>query len=388
MPNSVERVARVMAGIPSSNASLYREIRFLVGDPAAMVELPIGGGTQRMLILRDIEMGRAARHARVDRVHCPVDFTPSDGLSGDRETATAQAVAECLRRNDVTHVVADRSLPLIYVHQLQQAGIWVECDPEWGVLERRSKDAQEIVWLREAQATTEGAIEMACRMVARSTAAADGSLQYDGAPLTSERIRAAVSVWLLERGYTNSPSIIAGGPEGADCHNLGQGTLRTGTPVIIDIFPRCDATRYHGDCTRTVVHGDVPDEVLQMHAAVVAAKQMATRACRAGATGEHVHEATAAEMTSRGYHMGRPPGDASKDYCGMPHGTGHGIGLDVHEPPLLDRSGPVLVVGDALTIEPGLYCDAIGGVRVEDMVIVTADGCTNLNQLPEGLDWT
>jgi Xaa-Pro aminopeptidase len=71
----------------------------------------------------------------------------------------------------------------------------------------------------------------------------------------------------------------------------------------------------------------------------------------------------------------------------MVHGTGHGVGLDVHEPPLLDFGGPKLVVGDALTIEPGLYCKAIGGVRVEDMVIVTADGCENLNTLPEGLEW-
>ena len=85
--------------------------------------------------------------------------------------------------------------------------------------------------------------------------------------------------------------------------------------------------------------------------------------------------------------MGLPPADSPPSYCGMTHGTGHGIGLDVHEPPLLDRGGPVLVEGDALTIEPGLYCAEVGGVRVEDMVIVTRDGCINLNQLPEGLDW-
>jgi Xaa-Pro aminopeptidase len=86
--------------------------------------------------------------------------------------------------------------------------------------------------------------------------------------------------------------------------------------------------------------------------------------------------------------MGLPDDEAPDSYCAMTHGTGHGIGLDVHEPPLLDRAGPELVVGDALTIEPGLYSRAVGGVRVEDMVIVTDTGCENLNKLHEGLDWS
>ena len=71
----------------------------------------------------------------------------------------------------------------------------------------------------------------------------------------------------------------------------------------------------------------------------------------------------------------------------MTHGTGHAVGLEVHEPPLLDFGGPELLLGDCLTIEPGLYCRAIGGVRVEDMIILTEDGCQNLNSLYTGLDW-
>ena len=85
--------------------------------------------------------------------------------------------------------------------------------------------------------------------------------------------------------------------------------------------------------------------------------------------------------------MGLPPADAGDDYLGMVHGTGHGVGLEVHEPPLLDKGGPELVVGDILTIEPGLYSKTIGGVRVEDMVVVTETGCDNFNKLPEHLDW-
>ncbi len=379
--------ARVLAGIPAINCTFYWRVRFLVGDPAALIEFPGDGKTESLFILRDIEMERARRHARADQVHCPADFAPEGGLSGDRETATAQAVAECLRRRGVRRAIADRTLPLLFAHEMQKAGIAVECDPEWGVLQRRCKDEQEIQWLQESQQATEAAMQMACETVCRAKARTDGVLLVDGQPLTSERLRAAVDVFLLQRGYTNPTSIIAGGPPGADCHDLGSGVLRTEQPVIIDIFPRNRTTLYYGDCTRTAVHGQISDELRRMHAAVIAAKAAAITACRAGVTGEAVHEATKTAITAQGYAVGLPGPDAPNAYCAITHGTGHGIGLDVHEPPLLDHGGPELVMGDAVTVEPGLYCKAIGGVRVEDMVIVTRDGCRNLNRLPEGLAW-
>jgi Xaa-Pro aminopeptidase len=147
-------------------------------------------------------------------------------------------------------------------------------------------------------------------------------------------------------------------------------------------------SKYNGDCTRTMVHGMVSEELQSMHTAVAAAKQAAINVTRAGVTGEAVHEATTAAMLEQGFQMGLPPEDAPDNYCAMSLGTGHGVGLEVHEPPLLDRGGPELVVGDCLTIEPGLYSRAIGGIRLEDMVIVQENGCVNLNKLPEGLDWT
>ena len=382
------RTALLRAGIAATNASLYHKMRFSVGDPAAIIELPADGGpAQATLIIRDIEMDRARQHARADRVFCPADFAPAGGLSGDREIATAQSVAEFLRREGVTQVIADRSLPLIFAHEIRQAGIPIECDTEMGVLDRRAKDEQEIAWLREAQGVTEDAMRMACEMVAHADAGADGVLVQDGAPLTAERVREAIDVFLLGKGYTNPPSIVAPGPEGGDCHNIGSGVLRTGEPVIIDIFPKCRETLYNGDCTRTVVHGEIPEEMVKMHAIVVEAKAAAIGAVKRGVTGEQVHAATAQVITAHGYPMGLPPDDAPDSYCGMVHGTGHGVGLDVHEPPLLDKGGPALVAGDILTVEPGLYSKVIGGVRVEDMVVVTESGCDNFDTLPEGLGW-
>lgn len=391
MPTSLnESTAIVFAGAPAHNDALYHRARFLCGDPTVWIDLhTAGGGRERLLILRDIEMDRAKKQARADRVACPRDFAPASGLSGDRETATAQAAAEALKRAGVTKVIADRSLPFIYAHLMREAGIEVTCDLNLGVADRRSKDAQELAALREAQTATEDAMRLACETIAKASARADGVLLYggDGEVLTSERVRSLVDVYLLERGYLNAEAIIAGGPQGADCHDRGSGELRTGQPVIVDIFPRSRATRYWGDCTRTVVHGKIPEELARMHAAVLEAKAAAIAAIKAGVTGEQVHVATAAVMAKRGYPMGLPPAGASASYCGMVHGTGHGVGLDVHEPPLLDKGGPVLVVGDVLTVEPGLYSQAIGGVRVEDMVAVTETGCENFNRLPQGLTW-
>lgn len=386
--------ATLIAGIPATNRSLYHRIRFLAGDPAASIDLPSdhSGLPGRTLIIRDIEMDRAREHAKVDRVICPADYAPEGGLSGDREIATAQATAEFLRRAGVSRVVSDRSLPLVFAEMIRRAGLKLECDLDLGVLDRRAKDAQEVELLREAQSVTEGAMRMACELVARAEAGSDGVLMHDGDTLTAERVMSAIDIWLLERGYANPGSIVAPGPIGADCHERGHGPIKTGQPVIIDIFPQNKRTLYNGDCTRVVVHGDIPDEVAKMHDAVVRAKKAAIDATRAGVTGEAVHRAGIEVIQSSGYAVGLPDkhGEAGKDpsFCSMVHGTGHGIGLDVHEPPLLDMKGPELVVGDALTIEPGLYCAAIGGIRIEDMVVVTETGCENLNTLPEELDWS
>lgn len=374
-----------MAGVPALNASLYRRIRFLVGDPVALIEVPLAGRWRSTLLLRDIEMERAKQHARVDSVFCPENFEPSTGLSGDRETATAQAMVEFLKRSAISECCGDRTLPLIFVELARQAGITVHCDMLWGVHERRQKDEQEIGWLREAQAATESVMERACLEVLNAEANRKGELlDREGGLLTSEVLRARIDRWLIEMGYSSPGSIVASGPIAADCHHHGTGPIRTGDPVIIDIFPRHKTTLYNGDCTRTVVHGEISDLVDRMHRAVVAAKSAAEAVIRPGVTGEEVHRATIGELEANGFGAGSLD-TAADDEPRMTHGTGHGIGLEVHEPPLLAKSGPELVFGDALTVEPGLYCRAVGGIRVEDLVIVTQDGHENLNKLPQDL---
>ncbi|MDP6987030.1 MAG: M24 family metallopeptidase [Phycisphaerales bacterium] len=375
----------LLAGIPSANDTLYHAIRFSAGDPAALID----DGRERLLIIRDIEMDRAKAHAQVDRVVCPADFTPEGGLSGDRETATAQATAEAIRQSGATSIRSDRTLPLSFLSAVLSAGIEVEYDADLGIGDRRSKDEEELDALRASQAVTQAAIAMACETIAGATADSDGMLQLDGDVLTSERVRRMIDVFLLDCDHDNPSSIVAGGPQGGDCHNIGHGALRTGEPIIIDVFPRSKVTKYNGDCTRMVVHGEVQPTVERMHAAVLAAKQAGEAIARIGITGQAVHEATIAEIASHGFEIGLPEEDADPGRIAMVHGTGHGVGLAVHEPPLLDMGGPPLVCCDVVTIEPGLYSPAIGGLRLEDMVVVTDEKCEDLGTgLQLGLDWT
>tara|TARA_B100000700_G_scaffold110917_1_gene124931 strand:- start:805 stop:1962 length:1158 start_codon:yes stop_codon:yes gene_type:complete len=379
--------ATVLAGIPKSNYSLYHKIRFLVGDPTALIRIEGGEDDHSMFIVRDIEMQRARQHARADRISCPADHAPQGGLSGDRETATAEATAEYLTRQAVTSITTDRSLPYIFAYHIQQRGISIQYDPQLGILERRQKDADEAAWLQESQRVTEQAMRMACELIANADVNDDGLLIHQNEVLTSERVRSAIDVFLLERDYFNPKSIVACGPTGADCHDYGTGPLSTEQPVIVDIFPRNRKTLYYGDCTRTVVHGQASDDLVRMHMAVCEANAAGCAAARPGVTGEFVHEATIQVILENGYQTGLPSDDEPDSFCSMTHGTGHAVGLEVHEPPLLDFGGPELLLGDCLTIEPGLYCRALGGVRVEDMIILTEDGCRNLNTLYTGLDW-
>ena len=384
----MNNTALLLAGIPAVQKNLYHRIQFMVGDPVGWIQFPKqseANGT--LLICRDIEMDRAKKHSTAQKVACPADFTPDSGLSGDRETATAQAIAECLCRQNIKSVTSDRTLSLIYINALKERGINVEYNPDMGVLERRAKSPLELEALQKAQEATESVMIKACQLVSKGQARADGTLELEGIPLTSEVIRTRIDRWLLDMGYDNPGSIVACGPDAADCHFFGAGPLRTETPIIIDIFPKNKTSQYNGDCTRTVVHGKVPSEIEKAYNTVVQAKLAGMQVTKAGVTGESVHRATIEVIHAQGYETGLPTESSPKSRCAMVHGTGHGVGLEVHEPPLLDFKGPELVVGDVVTIEPGLYSPAWGGVRSEDMVAVESDGYKNFNKLPDTLTW-
>lgn len=374
-------MTRLFAGIAEKNATLFRRLRVPLGDPAAWIETENGS----VAITRDLEMDRVRKQSAATTVTCPAELAPAGGLSADRETAVAEAVAEWFRRAGTARVQVDRTLPYIYAHHLLDAGITLEFNPDLGVHDRRIKSGAEIDALAAAQKVTESVMREICESIAACSANANGTLSLQGELLTSERVRAMAATAFLQHGFSmGHGAIVATVPEVADCHHPGSGPLKTGSPVVVDLFPRDDATRFWGDCTRTVVHGIPTDDVVAMHRAVVEAKRAATAALRPGVTAASVHEAAESVLKQHGFASSR--GTVS-DEATIQHGTGHGIGLDVHEPILLDSGGGEIFAGEVFTIEPGLYGRRTGGVRVEDMLVVTSDGSRNLNQLPEHLDW-
>jgi len=375
--------ARILAGVPDLNRSLFHATRFATGDPCALIT--IDGATTALV--RDIDMPRARNAIEAQHFVTNNDLAPASGLSGDRMTATAQAAAECLKRAGASRVTTDRTLPYIFAHYIQQSGIEIDYDPDLGVMNRRAKDEREVEAMRDAQKMTEDAMSMALETIASASIGAGGVLMHEGEALTTERLDAEIDIYLLKRGYTTPGNIVSGGKHGADCHSRGAGKLRTSEPIIIDIFPQSKETRYCGDCTRTIVHGEIPDEIARMHKAVEEALRAGIKATRAGVAGEEVYKASIEVIERHGWKRALPPENPDPDFCSMQHGLGHGVGLEVHEPPLLDLGGPELVLGDALTIEPGLYHATFGGVRIEDLVIARDAGCENLNALPYGLSW-
>ena len=382
------RLATVFAGQADRNANLFRRIGLPLGDPVGWVELP-GGEVVR--IVRDLEMDRVRANAEKQsggsvRVHCPADFTPEGSeLSSDRETAVAQSVAEFCRRENITHVRGDRTLPLSYAWQLAQVGISIVYDDQLGVIDRRMKTESEIDALTHAQHVTEQVMFDVCHRIATATVDEEGQLMQDTDLLTSERLVNYAMRAFMERGFTMGHSaIVASAPHSADCHHAGTGPLKTGMPIIVDLFPRDELSRYNGDCTRTVVHGTPSDEVVRMHAAVIEAKEAAEAELFPGRTAESVHQASEKTLIAAGYKVHR--GELT-DEPSIQHGTGHGIGLEIHEEILLDNGGGPMLEGEVFTVEPGLYGRNTGGVRVEDMLVVTKDGPRNLNKLPSGLNW-
>ena len=373
--------AIAFAGIADKNPSLYRRLRVALGDPAAWFQV----GDLRIALVRDIERERVTQFAIADRVVCPPDFAPPEGFDADRETATAQALAIALKNHGVKLVYVDRTFPMIYSHHLSEAGLQLRYDPLLGVLDRRIKSNEEIEMLAKAQSVTESVMEEICGLIARSRPDADGFLQDNGEPLTSDRVRDIAAESFMRRGYSMAHgAIVATTPQVADCHHAGDGPLSTDQPIVVDLFPRDEASRYWGDCTRTVVNGHPTDEVVAMHDAVCRAKKAAIERLVAGQTAASVHQAVINTLTSSGYIVSR---GKTTDEPSIQHGTGHGIGLEVHEPILLDDGGGELLANEVFTVEPGLYGRLWGGVRVEDMLVVGTGRARNLNRLHEGLDW-
>jgi Xaa-Pro aminopeptidase len=280
------------------------------------------------------------------------------------------------RELGLTSAVVPHTFPLELGDFLRTHGVDVRPDREFFVARRRVKNAQELEGIRRAQRACEAGMDAARDLLRR--AGRNGTLMLDGEALTCERIKVAIDGVFSEHGVAAEESIVSHGAQTAIGHDMGSGPISAGEPIILDLFPRDRETGCHADMTRTFVVGEPPGEIVEYQRLVKEALERSTAMIRTGVEGSDLNRLVCEHFQEHGYPtlLSKQPGEVLAD--GFFHGLGHGVGLEVHEPPRLSRNGEALVPGDVVTVEPGLYRNGYGGVRLEDLVLVTEDGAENL----------
>jgi Xaa-Pro aminopeptidase len=337
-----------------------------------------------LLVVPRLELERAQLEARAARVADRGEFDWTERQ--DPLQSWGELAVRLLRDRGAAGAVSSPRLFAALYRTLTAAGLDVELDQRLFLEERRRKSDLEAAAIRAAQRAAEAACVEVIRSLAAASPGADGTLELEGRPLTSEMLMARAQFVLNEHGHSTPAMIIAGSPDCALAHFRGAGPIKSGAPVIIDVFPRGNASRFHGDLTRTVVPGKIPDTFRRMHDASVAALEAAIAELRAGADGREVHRTACRVLVEHGYGTVTTGFEGNPEGPRMTHSTGHGVGLEVHEAPQLRDLEYPLAEGDVVTVEPGLYQVGLGGVRVEDTGMVTADGFDDFTTLPRSLD--
>lgn len=360
-----------------TGADLRYATRFVVPDPVFWFR----HGGKSHLVVNPLELGRARAHARVDVV---VDQAAERERLAKRlgRTPTAlETLAAILRRRRVRSVVVPERFPVATADFLRTAGIRVTVRAGLFFPERAVKRADEVAAIRTAQAATEAGVAKGVAAL-RASRPRGGFLSHNGERVTSEYLRWIVEAEMLRHGCLGQHTIVASGDQCVDPHDVGSGPIRPNTTIIFDVFPRHVATGYYADMSRTVVRGKASKRVRALYDAVLAGQQYAFDRVRAGAKGREIHEGIQALFASMGHVTGPKDGKMQ----GFFHGTGHSLGLEIHEPPGIGARDETLPEGAVVTVEPGLYYAGVGGVRLEDMVLVKKDGCENLTLFPKELE--
>jgi Xaa-Pro aminopeptidase len=331
---------------------------FLCPDPFVLLEVKRGSV---ILGVSPMEEGRALKEARNGEVI---------SLPMRRGRTLPQVLAGFLREHGAPTVRVLPSFPLGLARELINEGIDLEVDGKTLAARRRKKSKSQIQSIEGVQRACEQTMT-AVRTLLAGCPVRNGVLRYEALPLTAGRLRSFIEVFLLERGFETAETIAAPGPSGAHPHWRGEGPIRAGVPIVVDIFPRSRESRYHSDMSRTFVVGRASAALKEMHRTVCEAQDTAFNILRCGVPLSKVHDAVCKLLEERGYGV---PRKGRLPRRGLLHGTGHGLGLDVHEPPAVSVSPDVFEPGDVVTIEPGLYDRRVGGVRIEDVAACMPDG--------------
>jgi Xaa-Pro aminopeptidase len=355
---------------------LRHEVPLTVPDPIYYAE--VDGG--RHVAAHSMEL---TRMEDLDlTLHTLEEFNIDELIRSGRppsELIRELAVRVC-RGLGVTNAVVPFWFPLDIADHLRANGVELRSDRDFFNQRRRAKTPPELEGIRRAQSAAEAGMETARELLRRAEPNGAG-LILDGELLTVERLKAAMDQTFVEHGCASEDFIVAPGPQGAVGHEMGSGPIGVNEPLVIDIWPRDRSSACFADMTRTFVVGDPPPEIAEWHGLVREALDRCIEAIKPGVTGRAIHDVACDVFEAHGQPTTRTkePGKPQRD--GFFHGLGHGVGLEVHEEPGLGMVGPKeLVTGDVVTVEPGLYRQGFGGVRLEDLVLVTEDGAENLTR--------
>jgi Xaa-Pro aminopeptidase len=355
----------------SKDANLYYLTSFLAEDPFLFLRT----GEQSVLIISSMEKARALRSSGVDRVLTREDFQ-KDSSETEVDRATPNMIASVLRGCGIKRLGVNADFPIGLADELRRTGY--DITPISGSIERlRSiKTAGELKLMAQVQRASEKALASAIAILTHSKIR-DNALRYKGQVLTSELLKSAIGRSLIDDACTPQDVIASSGEDSALPHLTGSGPVKANSTIVFDVFPQSVTSRYHADMSRTVLRGDARPELFDMYSAVQEAQNLAFKMLRPGMSGVEVHLAVADHFEQSGFQTNLDNGR------GFIHSTGHGLGLEVHELPFLSKRGGILEKGNVVTVEPGLYYPSIGGVRLEDVAVITHNGNRNITQFPK-----
>ena len=362
--------------------AMRHEIPLAVPDPFLYVE----HDGRRLVVITSFERERLKAVAPDIEALPPEQFGVDELLRGG--TPPVQAMLEvytrALKEIGVSSADVPAQFPLELADHLRANGVEISVARDLFEDRRRSKNASEIAGLRRAQRACEEALDVARAMLRDSSGV--GVLQHGGEPLTCELIKAEMQQVFVSCGAIADEFIVAHGAQGAVGHDMGSGPISAGESVVFDLWPRDAETAVYTDMTRTYVVGDVPDEIREYHRLCKEALERTTEAAKPGVNGRDLMQIACDIFAAAGYptQLTKKPGEVLDS--GFFHGLGHGVGLEVHERPRLSVVGDDLVPGDVITLEPGLYRAGYGGVRLEDILLVTDNGAETVTKYPYELE--
>jgi len=370
------RTRLIIADSEKSADQLYAT-RFFAPD--AFLFLQKAG--KRVVLLSDLEVDRGrASVADGIEVEAYSDYeNPLKKKANGKRPAYEEVVAAFLRKHRVKAAGVPGSFPLGLTRKLEKAGLNIEPADGFFWPERETKTEEELKALRSALKMTATALRRGFEVLREADIGPGRRLKWRGKPLTSERLRAEIDTVCLQLGGLPANTIVAGGAQACDPHERGSGPLKANELIILDCFPRDARSGYYGDLTRTVIKGKASDAQWKLWETVGLGQKQAFAAMRPRADGAKVHEAVKAFFASEGY----PTEQRDGRWVGFFHGTGHGLGLDLHEAPRFGATK--FKTGHVLTVEPGLYYPGLGGCRTEDVATVTANGARWLSKLEDPL---